>query len=474
MKIIKLSLILLSLIVTSSLIAQENGYEIKVNIKGINDGDTLYLAKYFGKKLYYADTAYSKGEDIVFSGDSLKGGKYAVVLPGVRYFEIILAENEVDISTVSEDLNGSLKVNKSKENEIFYTYVHFLGAMKKSIQPVEEELKTFEGSEEEKEALIQKLKDANEKVNKEQNRIVSEHGDMLVGKYIYMSMPIEIPDAPKDEEGEVIDPNFQRYYYVSHFFDHFDFTDDRIVHDAIFENKMDEFFKKVVYPLPDSINVELDKLIAKTNRKDDLFNFIVHYGAAMFEREKVMGMDAVFVHMVEDYYMSGEAFWADSSTTASMTERAMKLKPTLIGQRAPYLNLFDTTGTKRISMYDLKADFTILYFWDSGCGHCKKTTPVLLDTYHKLKEKGVLVYAVGTELENEEWKKYIIENGLDFINVSDTPDHPDYFRTIYDIFSTPRIFVLDKEKKIIAKQLSVEQIEDFLEFQMKKLEEEKE
>ncbi len=468
MHTVKSFLLLFSLlIITSSLFGQESGYEIKVNIKGINNGDTLYLAKYFGKKLYYADTAYSVGEDLVFSGDSLKGGKYAVVLPGIKYFEIIVAEDKVDISTESDDLNGKLKVNISEENRIFYDYVFFLRDMKLGLKPVEEKLKDFDGSEEEKEALIQKLRDANEKVAEEQQRIVDEYPELLVAKYIHMSMPVKIPEAPKDENGVITDSTFQRYHYVSHFFDHFDFADDRIVHDAIFENKIDEFFKKVVYPLPDSINVQLDKLIAKTNRKDDLFNFIVHYGAAMFEREKVMGMDAVFVHMVENYYMSGEAFWADSATTASMTERAMKLKPTLIGQRAPYLNLFDTTGTKRVSLYDLKAEFTILYFWDSGCGHCKKTTPVILDIYHKYKDKGVSVYAVGTELENDAWKKYITENELDFLNVSDTPEHPDYFRTIYDIFSTPRVFILDKDKKIVAKQLSVEQIEDFIEFKLK-------
>lgn len=283
-----------------------------------------------------------------------------------------------------------------------------------------------------------------------------------------MSMPVKIPDAPKDENGVITDSTFQRYYYVSHFFDHFDFSDDRIVRDAIFETKIDEFFKKVVYPMPDSIIVEADKLIAKTNGKDDIFKFIVHYNASMFEREKVMGMDAVFVHMVEEYYMTGMAFWADSTTNANMTERAMKLKPTLIGQRAPYLNLYDTTETKQVSLYNLKADFTILYFWDSGCGHCKKVTPVILETYHNLKDKGVKVYAVGTELENDKWIEYIKENELDFINVSDTPSSPGYFRTIYDIFSTPRIFILDADKKIIAKQLAAEQVEEFLNFEIEK------
>jgi thiol-disulfide isomerase/thioredoxin len=451
---------------TSSLFSQENGYKIKIKVEGINNGDTIYLANYFGKKLYYADTAYSVQDEITFTGDSLKGGKYAVVLPGVKYFEIVVAEDNIELETDANDFINKMVVVQSNENKVFYDYIHFLRDKRMEIQPFEEELKDFQGSDEEKEVLIAQLRSVNKEVEDEQSRIVEEYPDYLVSKYIYMSMPVNIPPAPTDENGNIIDSTFQRYYYVSHYFDHFDFSDDRIVRDPIFENKTDEFFKKVVFPTPDSINVQVDRITAKTNRKDDIFKFIVHYAASMFEREKVMGMDAVFVYTVENYYMTGEAFWADSATTATMTERAMKLKPTLIGQRAPYLNLYDTTATKKISLYDVQASYTILYFWDSGCGHCKKTTPVLLELYHNLKDKDVKVYAVGTELENDDWKKYIRENELDFINVSDTPEHPDYFRTMYDIFSTPRIFILDKDKKIIAKQLSVEQIEEFINYKL--------
>lgn len=468
MNTFKSILILFSILLIGNLSAQENGYEIKIKVSGIQDGDTIYLANYFGKKLFYADTAYSKGDKILFQGDSLKGGKYAVVLPGVKYFEIIVAEDKIDMETDANDFIDQMKVNVSEENTIFYDYVHFLKAKRIGVKPIEDQLKTFSGSDEEKEVLVEQLRNVNKEVEAEQNRIVTEYPDMLVAKFIHMSMPVKIPDAPTDENGVITDSTFQRYYYIGHFFDNFDFTDDRIVRDPIFESKIDEFFKKVVYPSPDSINIQVDVFIAKTNGHDDIFKYVVHYAASMFEREKVMGMDAVFVHSVELYYMTGKAFWADSATVASMTERAMKLRPTLIGQRAPYLNLFDTTGVKRVSLYDLKAEFTILYFWDSGCGHCKKTTPVLLDLYHELKDQGVVVYAVGTELENDAWKKYVIENELDFINVSDTPEQPDYFRTIYDIFSTPRIFILDENKKIIAKQLSVEQIQDFIEFELKK------
>lgn len=463
---IKSILILCGLLITATLFSQESGYEIKIKVDGINDGDTIYLANYFGKKLYYADTAYSKGTDILFVGDSLKGGKYAVVLPGVKFFEIIVAEDKIDLETDANNFIDKMVVNVSEENRVFYDYVFFLRDKRTSMKPIEEELKAFEGSDEEKEILIEKMKGVNKDVIAEQERIVSEYSDLLVAKYIYMSMSVDIPPAPTDEEGNITDSTFQRYFYVSHFFDHFDFKDDRIVRDPIFENKMNEFFKKVVFPSPDSINIQVDKLVGQTNGNGDIFKFIVHYAAAMFEREKVMGMDAVFVHTVEKYYMTGKAYWADSTVTATMTERAMKLKPTLIGQKAPYLNLLDTTETKRISLYNLDAKFTILYFWDSGCGHCKKTTPIILDLYHNLKDSGVEVYSVGTELENDNWRKFIRENDLDFINVSDSPDHPDYFRTMYDIFSTPRIFILDKDKKIIAKQLSVEQIEDFIMYRL--------
>jgi len=447
--------------------AQENGYKLKIQIEGINN-DTIYLANYFGNKLYYADTAYAQGNVVLFEGDSLTGGKYAVILPDVKYFELILAEPFVSIKTNMENFLDGMEIIESKENMVFYDYVHFLADKKKEIEPYNLKLKEFAGSEEERKAIIENLKAINNQVLKEQKRIVSDNEELLVAKYINMGIKIDVPDAPKDENGKITDSLFQRRYYVNHYFDHFDFDDNRIVRDPIFYSKIDEFFTKVVYPSADSINYYGDKLIAKTNGTGDNFKFIAHYLISMYDKQKRMGLDAVFVHMVEKYYMNGQAFWLDSAGTAKLTEKAMTLKPILIGKKAPYLNLFDTTGTKRISLYDVKADYTIIYFWASDCGHCQKTTPKLLETYHKFRDKGVEIYAVGTELENDDWVKYIKEHDFDFINVSDVYGIPDYFRTHYDIFATPKIFILDKDKVIVAKDLGVEQIDQFLEFELKK------
>jgi peroxiredoxin len=462
-----IGILLLSSCTTTTTTAQEEGYKIKVQIEGVNN-DTIYLANYYGKKLYYTDTAYAQGDVVYFEGDSLMGGKYAIVLlkPEVKYFEFIVAEPEISIKTNRDDFLGSMEIIKSEENKVFYGYVQFLTDRKDEMIPYENQLKDFQGSKEEKEEIISHLRAINDKVIAEQHRIVEEYDGMLVAEFINMGIQIKIPDPPKDENGVITDSLFQRRYYVNHYFDHFDFMDDRISHDAIYFNKINDFFTKVVYPTADSIIYYGDDLINRTNKKGDNFKFIANYLSTMFDKQKRMGLDAVFVHIVETYYMNDMGYWLDSAGTAKLTEKAMSLKPILIGKKAPYINLYDTTGTKRIPLYDVKADYTILYFWASDCGHCQKSTPKLLETYHKYKDRGVEVYAVGTELENDLWIKYINDHDFDFINVSDLPKVPDYFRTHYDIFATPKIFILDKDKVIIGKDIGVEQIDQFLEFEM--------
>jgi thiol-disulfide isomerase/thioredoxin len=136
------------------------------------------------------------------------------------------------------------------------------------------------------------------------------------------------------------------------------------------------------------------------------------------------------------------------------------LKPILIGKKVKNIILNDNNGIVR-SLYDVKSKYTILYFWDPDCGHCKKVTPLLKELYDSVKTKGVQVYAVCTEVEIDKWKTYIKENDLKWINVAD-PELRNNFRHEFDISSTPQIFLLDDTKTIIAKKIEVETVGDIL------------
>jgi len=195
-----------------------------------------------------------------------------------------------------------------------------------------------------------------------------------------------------------------------------------------------------------------------------------------------MGMDKVYVHIADKYYIP-EAEWSNPEFIADLKERVEKLKPTMIGVKATDIQLVSVPAEHFISaaeneelkknpyvgtffqLYDIKSKFTILYFWEVDCGFCKKATPLLYEAYERLKDKGVEVIAVST-LGGEEgkvkWINYINENGFyDWTNAWNPYDFT--FKTIYDVATTPQLFVLDQDMKIIAKRIAPEQAEKIIE-----------
>jgi thiol-disulfide isomerase/thioredoxin len=212
--------------------------------------------------------------------------------------------------------------------------------------------------------------------------------------------------------------------------------------------------------IPDSIIVEADRLVEKSRAHPEMFKYVVFFVTNTFERSQIMGMDAVFVHMVENYYMTGEADWVTPEQLERISERAMALKPLLIGKIAPDITMF-TPDRSPLSLHNVDARFTVLYFWDSECSHCKRQTPLLKRFYERLHPKGVEIFAANTEADRNKWLDYVKTNGLEWIHVND-PANSSGFRDKYDIWATPLIFLLDADKRIIAKRITVEQAEEII------------
>jgi thiol-disulfide isomerase/thioredoxin len=118
-----------------------------------------------------------------------------------------------------------------------------------------------------------------------------------------------------------------------------------------------------------------------------------------------------------------------------------------------------------VKLHDVKADYTILIFWDVDCGHCQKEIPVLKEVYDELlkEKKDVKVYSVYTLYDSEKYKKYIAEHNLNFINLYDGA-HINNIVEKYDVYSTPVIYILDKNKRIKAKRIGVDQIKKIISF----------
>jgi protein-disulfide isomerase len=185
-----------------------------------------------------------------------------------------------------------------------------------------------------------------------------------------------------------------------------------------------------------------------------------------------MGQDAVFVHLFNKYHSKGLSPWLNEKQMETITRRAYMQMSNLIGEKAANLNLLDSNNKPR-PLYDVKASYTIVVFWDPSCGHCKKEVPKLDSIYRaNWKDKDVKIYAVLSEFNKTEWVNFVKKHDLkEWIHVHQTKEMADddiakkqpSYKQLYDVVQTPTIYLLDKEKRIIGKKLTLEQINDLLE-----------
>jgi thiol-disulfide isomerase/thioredoxin len=442
---------------------------IKITVKGL-EGSKMILANYFGDKQYVKDTfAIDKKGTVVLKADTmLPGGVYLAVFPdlGNRYFEFIISEPQFSLETDTTDLTGHLKTTGTLENSLFYGDMKFLGNMKHvsdSLSTLSKAAKDQKEKDRIREALIQIDKD----VKAQRNKIMNDNPTLFYSKLIRAMKDIEVPDAPKDASGKIIDSSWQWRFYKTHYWDNIDMKDERLLRCPVFHNKMKTYFTQTIVQVPDSISHATDEVLAKTDKKNEIYRYVLTYIFNEMANSKIMGFDAAYVYIGRNYFCKEDMTpWVDTAKRFKICDRVNRLEPVLVGKKSQRLILpTDSTEMQWKNLTDVKAKYTILAFWDPDCGHCKKEIPVLVEAYHSLKKRGIDVECYSPaimEIENyKDWVEFIQKNNLDWINVCDAKRHTN-FRWEWDIQSTPQVYILDKDKTIIARRIGADQVEDYI------------
>lgn len=442
---------------------QTKGYKINIHIDGAPD-TVFYLANYYGDKTYLTDTAFvSAPGQFVFIGDSiLPGGIY--ILAGQsnnKYFELIIDKDQnFAVETSIKGIPGQLNFEGSAENSLFYHYVNENIRIRTRIDELrlEKQLAVAENlSPQNQDELIDSLFHV---LYNLENNVILDNPDSFVSTILKAKQEPEAAPVRYLESGAV-DSVYAYQYYKKHYWDNLDPADERLLRTPLYHKLLQNYFEKVVYQHPDTIILEADLFVERASKNKETYKYAIWYLTYKFETTKIMGFDEVFVHMVDNYYSKGLAYWADSSIVTTLANRAEELRNVLIGNPGQNMILIDTAGSFK-SLYAMDGNYTLVLFYEMGCSHCRKEIAQLRawypDNIYDLK-----VFAVCTDTSLVEWKEFVRKEALDWVHVNGTRSVTPNYHKLYDISMTPTLYLLDNKKTIIAKRLKAEQLFPFLE-----------
>lgn len=458
----------------TSLASAQNGHEIKVKIDNFQEKE-LYLGYYLQDKQYLLDTT-TLGPDgyFTFSGDGITpGGLYLVVMPpDNQYFQLLIDENSQRFTVHCKDPKQpteGMVIKGSEDNKIFYDYLNYLAEKRPEAASLQNALDNPDTPERKKEDLQQKLDAVNKEVMDYQDDIISKYPKTLTSAIIRSNLPLDVPEFEGDDQKDIEVKKWQ--YAKNHYFDNLDLADPRMLRTPFLFQRLDHYVNKMTVQHPDSINQSLYYILEKMKPAEETFKYYLIHFLNTYAKSQIVGFDAVYVFLAKTYYESGQAPWTDEEQLAKIIENANRLEPLLIGKIAPNIKM-QTQDNKEIWLHDFQSPYTVLFIWDPDCGHCKKSMPEMIDFYNQYKDRGVAVFAICTKLYDELQKcwDFIEEKGMGvWFNTVD-PYNRSKFRTIYDVKTTPQIYILDQKKEILSKRIGADQLPEVMD-QILKLQE---
>lgn len=458
----------------------DGGHNIKITLTpAVNQ--KAYLGCYYGKVNIIVDSCMLNDKCVgYFKGDKkLTGGIYFVVTQSHKMLSEVLIGNEQNFTIVGDTLQKeSFKITGSSDNDIFKEHNKKAEIAGKSLSTIESRLKEAKNKADTM-ALVDEEKKTRKELAALRDDVIKKYPNSLVATLFVALKEPETPQTYINPETQKIDSLYPYYYVKDHFFDNINFADERLLRTPFFEKKIDNYLKYYVSTEADSIIPEIKFMLLSARDSKEMYSYLLTKFTNKYLNPEYMGQDKVFVHLFTDYYLRGDTSLLDAKSRKTIIDRGYNMMLGLIGNVASPLDLTDAFDGKTQTLYSLKNKFTVVAYWDPTCGHCRQEIPQLDSIYKaKWKNEDVKVYSIISKEDLlAELKKFKQEKNLsdDWIYVYETKAAREAtekamipnFRQAYDFNKTPIFYILDADKRIIGKHLTIHQIDDLIDRKIK-------
>ena len=392
---------------------------------------------------YSTDTAIKEGSFILEMPATAQAGMYRLVyaVPQDEFYIDVIYNKKEDVK-FNFNLQNGLTITNSEENKWYHEYFSKITTAQDRLL---EYYETGNDSKKEYGAILKELKTI-------QTNFEEEHPSSIAHKFIKANrsyIPTEF------ENLETFLKNKKQHHF-----------DNLNINDPILQGSnflTDKFASYVFSALPadiktkEQLEIEINKNIRTTADfiKTTPNGFQVKALHQLWEIAEVNEMGSVQDFIFKNH-LKKSALANDNQKLVDEIEIASRLR---IGAVSPDIT-WEANGKKHSLLTMEKAENYLLVFWSSTCSHCLKELPQL---HKELKDyEGLKIIAVGLEDDNINWKK--VSATLPAFNhaIALGRWESDYAQT-FGIQSTPTYFILDSEKRFLAKPESDKEVVEFLE-----------
>ncbi|MEI9918449.1 MAG: TlpA disulfide reductase family protein [Bacteroidota bacterium] len=179
----------------------------------------------------------------------------------------------------------------------------------------------------------------------------------------------------------------------------------------------------------------------------------VHHTLRWHSDHDIELMDAMAAALQKNY--------PKAELTRQLVAKVNSAKRIAIGATAPEFQLKNLEGNT-VDLKSYRGKYTLVDFWASWCGPCRQESPTLVRLYNSFKDSGFEILTVSIDTDETKWKNAIKKDGFTWQSVSELSGYAGPTSALYNISAIPSSFLLDKDGKIVAKNLRGKDLEKML------------
>ncbi|MEI6434775.1 MAG: redoxin domain-containing protein [Bacteroidota bacterium] len=434
-----------------SVLAQNN---IKGTIVGLA-GKKIAIQSIFGERTKTIDSTLtdSTGQFQL----TMKGrlpGMYRLYWAKEGMVDVIWNREDIHFKTNESNPEDSLKFIGSIENQLYQSFIRMDRINQSKLQVLVPVIDFYPSHD----AFYQTAINEFENIQRLQQRFLDSAANLYPNSYaVRLAKVYSSPFIPA-----AMNKDDRMTYLKQRYFDKVNFSDTSLLRSMVFPNKAISYMslysnnrlpqKQLEAEFIKAVNV----ILGAASVNPDVYRFLLDYLVSGFDK---FHFDEVITYIADNF--KDPSSCEDQTRKSALQKKLETFQKLAVGKTAPELEVPDVKG-KPVKLADIGSEYTLLVFWSTTCPHCVAMMPRLKEFYAGQQPKRFEVMSVSIDTSRAEWTTFLKEEKLNWINVSDLKGFAGKSADDYNIYATPTIFLLDREKKILAKPITLMELEQAL------------